>query len=309
MFSPQFRYRAGLALLLTLGIGISPLCHSATILNLSNGPQPTNSSSPVGLNLQQPNSWSPDYLFVDATLKARKWIAHACDFSSWDNQTPIQTDSEGWVTGVAPNTCPGMVMLDEEDEVTANYVPLGTYVIVWEGEGTLSFQLVPNAQATCKTASCQVIDARTIRSTGTGPHKATFTLDNSSFIRTDLRILAFNPSLPIKRIRVIMPGGNIVTGNSLDYQSYCRTARGPVGPLPTGAVETLGTNQSCRDFETTYWDRYKDTLNLIHRCTNVTRISSPVKVLFHPLTLQSLAHARFIRAMDWMRTNNSTIAA
>jgi hypothetical protein len=307
MISPQHIFRTGLVLVLTLGL--NSLCHSATILNLGSGPNVGNSNSAVGINLQRPDSWSPDYLFLDAILKARNWIPHACDFSAWDNHTAIQTDSEGWVTDVAPNTCPGLVLLDEEDEAAAHYVPLGTYIIVWEGEGTLSFQLVPNAQATCKTASCQVVDARTISSTGPGPHKATFTLDNSNFIRTDLRILAFNRSQPIRRIKVLMPGGHMVTGSKIDYKSYCRTARGPTGPLPTGAVETVGRNQSCRDFERTYWDRYSDSLTLLHRYTDVTRTTLPVKALFHPLTLQNLARARFIRAMDWLHTNNSTITS
>jgi hypothetical protein len=113
------------------------VCGSTT-LNLANGPQANNRTSAVGMNMGRPESWSPTYLFVDATLKSRNWIPHACgEPYFWDNGTTVIANAEGWVIGVANNTCPGLLFLDEETEAVAHYVPLGTYVLIWEGEGAL----------------------------------------------------------------------------------------------------------------------------------------------------------------------------
>ncbi len=297
-------------LLLTIIVVFASSAYGTTVLNLGSGPQTSNRTSAAGMNINRPDSWSPAYLFVDAALKARKWISHSCTNGSvWDNGSKIGTDAEGWVTSVVSGTCPGLYLLDEEVETVSHYVPLGTYVLIWEGEGTLMLNLLPNPNATCKSSGCAWIDSRTLRSTGTGPHKATFDLTDSSATATDLRIMQFSAAKPVRRIRVIMPGGLVATGSQINYQLYCKTARGPHGPTPNGAVASLPAGQTCKDFQDIYWDRYRDGLMLMHKSTDLNNTAQPPRAVFHPLTLRGLSNWRFLRAMDWMHTNNSTITS
>ncbi len=293
------------ALLLTGALAV-PAGQAATVVNLASGPSAANRTAGLGINLQQPSSWSPDFLSVNAAFKSRQWIPHNCDDSAWDNKATVTTDANGWVTAVPPGTCPGMLLLDEAYGSTAHYVPLGTYVLIWEGEGDIKVNLLPAPNVTCKTAGCQRLDFRTLRSTGAGPHQATFDITDSAITITDLRIMAFNPAAYIKNVDVVMPGGNVVTSNTLDYSSYCATARGPTGPAPAG-TQPLAANQTCLDFATTYWKQARDTLTDMHRYNNVGRANRPVKVFFHPLTLQGLKRWRVLRAMDWMHTNASPV--
>ncbi len=258
------------------------------------GPNAANRTASLGINLADPQSYQPDFLFVDAGLKMRKWIPHSCSTYTWDNGKTIKVDAKGWVTSVPADTCPGAVILDGPG------TPLGTYVLIWEGEGTLSAQLGPAGGLKCASSECRQTGdgGLQVRSRGIGPHKATFELKTQETTITDLRILAFNPGKPIRNISVIVPGG--LTGSSktnLNYTSWCRTARGPTDTkIP---LATPGPGETCIDFAEVYWNRYRDPLN---------RIQNPA-VLLHPVTLAELQNFRLLRAMDWMRTNESQVSS
>jgi hypothetical protein len=287
-------YRLLLVLLGCLGLLslISNAVHAGVYWGA--GPNAANEKSSLGINLGEPQSYQPDYLFVDAVLKGRKWIAHGCEGSNWDTGKALGTDSNGWITRVPEGICPGLVVLDAPGTL------LGTYVLIWEGEGTLSAQIGPAAGLKCGSPNCRPsgYGGMQARSIGAGPHRATFELKTAATTVTDLRIMAFNSARPIKNIRVIVPGG--LPGKSatnLNYKAYCKTARGPEGSAATEALSKPGADETCYDFEQIYWDRFRDPLD---------KIQHP-KVLLHPLTLAGLQGFRLVRAMDWMHTNGSPI--
>jgi hypothetical protein len=180
-------------------------------------------------------------------------------------------------------------------------------VLTWEGMGDLKVTMPKRPNLACKSASCKLVGRRTVRSTGPGQHRATFDVTDPAKTATSIYLMRFNPAARIKNIRVIMPGGNVVTEGVLDDKSYCKTARGPTGPKPTRAVTRLGPNQVCRDFELSAWDAARDSLSSIHDRSRFDRGGRRARIFFHPLTLKSFEHLRILRGTEWLHTTGSTI--
>lgn len=238
----------------------------------------TNASSSLGSNLDGLQSYSPDPVFIDQFAKSRDWIAGGCDGGAWDTGLPLTLDVHGWVADAPANVCPHTLLMDgvinlDDNIFTSGKYPLGTYVIFWEGSGTI-------AMANGRDASNFQV---------TGPGRAIFTLHQSTSAGIDIAITNFDRTNYIRNIRVIMPGGVVgKTPTQLDYFRGCATARGGEGAPNAG--------ETCYDFEQIAWNRFADP---------VSSMNSPNPV-FYPKSLQKMNY-RAIRFMDWMKTNASPV--
>jgi hypothetical protein len=226
-------------------------------------PNADNASSPLGTNMGYHASWSSDWVFVDQFAKSRAWIASGCN-GTWDTGQRLTLDSNGWVIDAPAGVCPQAQLMDGSN------FPTGTYVLLWDGEGTL--------------------DAR--NGSGyrvTGPGRATFQVTRATqgsgiFVR----INSFSRTRPVRNIRVLMPGGVCGRSNTaLDHFSSCASTRGGSGSCATG--------ETCFDFESVYWNRFADP---------VASMASGSEVVFHPRFVEKLKDYRTIRYMQWMRMND-----
>lgn len=87
--------------------------------------------SPLGTNIDAPSYWSTQLPFIDLFKYSKPWVSG--DSANWDNGNPIATDSNGWVTAIAPGQIVRTIMLDGQPASTA-----GRYVMTWDGSGTFS---------------------------------------------------------------------------------------------------------------------------------------------------------------------------
>lgn len=232
-------------------------------------PNSENLNSPLGTNLVEYKSYHPEYIFTDIFPKTRKWISGSCDGSVWDTGEQLDLDANGWVTDAPDGICPHTLML----EGLNGHYPSGTYVLLWEGEGTFSFSG----------------DASSF--TQTGPGRATIQV-NAGADGIRMRLTSFNRANPLRNIRMIMPGGICgYTANNLNYFQACGNSRGGSG--------TCAVNETCFDLEDISFNRFVDPATVMNK----------PKAVFHPDYLNALKRFRLLRFMDWMRTNNSEVSA
>ncbi|MCC7440890.1 MAG: hypothetical protein IT285_04620 [Bdellovibrionales bacterium] len=245
------------------------------------GPRPENVTSAIGTNHHFFDSWTAEWLFVDQFMKSRRWIPHGCS-GAWDSGAALTLSDDGWVLNAPAGVCPGTILMDNP-----GYPSNATYVVLWEGEGTLSVEWDASGHAAGSASVTRSGDEFT--SAGAGPHRATFHV-NSANSGIHLVIRAFSRALPVRNIRVLMPGG--VCGASpeaLDPFRPCATARGGSGSCDAG--------QTCQDFEQVHFNRFADPLSTAQN----------PKVLFHPQSVSRMRGYRAHRFMDWMATNHSPV--
>jgi hypothetical protein len=135
--------------------------------------------APLGINLGGIASYNPQWSFTDAFKMARPWISQ-CKGCGWDKGGPLDLSPEGWVQSLPPDHWAETILLDGASR------PVGEYVILYEGEGTITFGL----------------NSATIISSAPGRMVITITPGNGLY----LQVRAVNPDNPIRNIRVIMPG-------------------------------------------------------------------------------------------------------
>jgi hypothetical protein len=246
------------------GIAALSVCLSATGSALASPvPNADNEMSPLGTNMGYHASWSGDWVFVDQFAKSRPWIASGCN-GTWDTGQKLTLDANGWVIDAPAGVCPQAQLMDGSN------FPTGTYVLLWDGEGTLDAR-----------------NATGYRVTQAG--RATFQVTRATLGGgVVVRINSFSRSNPVRNIRVLMPGGVCGrTNTELDHFRGCTSARGGSGSCASG--------ETCFDFESVYWNRFADP---------VASMASSSEVVFHPRFVEKLKDYRTIRYMQWMRIND-----
>jgi len=104
----------------------------------------------IGMNLDQVNDYTPNWIFTDAFQHSRNWISHSyntvtrqADFHGGEF-IPVQTDGSGWPTQLATWTNAHGHLMQQRlgtlmfRELDGKY-PAGTYRAEWRGTGDVRF--------------------------------------------------------------------------------------------------------------------------------------------------------------------------
>ena len=229
----------------------------------------SNAKSPIGTNLGSYGGGTPEWIFIDAFLKASPWIPNFCS-----SDTSVNEDSNRWISSLNSGQCAATYIYNGMN----GHYPKGEYVLLWEGDGSFSFER--------DTTFSHVKGASTTLKNGL--NRATVQV-NPSNNGIYMEITDLDTDY-LRNFRLIMPGGICGTSKeALDFLSHCQTARGGSGSCNAGST--------CYDFEDVYWDRYLNT---------VEEINKP-KAMFHPIFAKRLKSYRGIRYMKWMSTHDTLL--
>jgi hypothetical protein len=88
--------------------------------------------SRLGINLAGPADWCTEYPFVDVFRLSRKWISQKKG-ESWGKGPALECDKNGWIRSLEPDCWA------ETPVLTGGHAPVGQYVCLYEGEGTVDF--------------------------------------------------------------------------------------------------------------------------------------------------------------------------
>lgn len=277
-------------LLLVIAVIASACLHeNETTPNVTADPETTastygkntlNASSPLAVNVAPFNAWTPGWVLMDWFPKAQAWVSNICTSDDWASGPALSLDSKGWVSVLADGQCADTSIMAEQ----AGHYPVGTYVLLWEGDGSMriSWDVDPEVNHALGDVA---------ETTNTGLKRLTFdvTAANQSSLGIGVRISQQAQDY-IKNIRLIPPGGICGKSNTeLDYFKYCATDRGGEG--------ICATDESCFDFEEIYWDRFVDASD---------EMNSP-KPVFHPLYAKSYQQYRSVRYMKWTRAEETLV--
>jgi hypothetical protein len=108
-----------------------------------------NSQSPLGINLARVAYYSTEVPFLDLMHMPKQWITHSKSDDTWDTneQQYLDLDSDGWPKSLMavnePNpqrfTSLGVVLLFHLSATVNGYYPTGRYLVLYDGQGTLSY--------------------------------------------------------------------------------------------------------------------------------------------------------------------------
>lgn len=253
-------------------------------------PQNTeNADSQVGEALDLFQSYSPEWVVVDAFAKSSPFYLWDCvSGEAVADTTPLAFD-RGWVAGsTRGNIC--LTSTIYGNQANAFPYPVGEYVVLWEGRGTVSVSNGSEGldfQVTTRPEEPIQRGVFTVAS----PRPGGITLDFAPHDAGSGRFL-----YP-RDVRVIVPGG--VCGPSgqppaatrLDLLGACRSARGGAGPASCPA------EQECYDFEPIHYDRFRDP---------AAAMNNP-KVVFHPTSLDRWRKYRLFRFTTWLETDGGGV--
>lgn len=216
-------------------------------------------NSAVALNLGSFDLGTPTMPVIDLMKKAQPWSTQcegwqpSCtgftgNANSWDTQeeSQLDLDSNGWVrsmpTGNAKYTKVSTFMM-------AGFHPVGQYVVLYDGQGTLTYGLSATKNAAASKAGRDVLDV----------------VSGGGIM---LSITATDPSNYIRNIRVLPPGGackNDLTTYVADASS-CPATKGPFVPFESFANTSgwhpafLADLKGFRALRFMDWDLANDTL-------------------------------------------------
>ena len=135
----------------------------------------------LGINLAGPADWSTEYAFVNVFRLSRAWISQRKG-RSWGKGPALDLDAHGWVKRLEPDCWAETPVLTNN----GGHAPSGDYVCLYEGEGTIDFNL--NGRIVSRE-----------------PGRIVVNLDTSKG-GTFLALRATNPQNPVRNIRLILPG-------------------------------------------------------------------------------------------------------
>jgi hypothetical protein len=169
-----------------------------------------NDTSPMAVNIDQLNYYSPEWILVDAFKKAGGWSTRCvrdcpappptCP-AGWNAETQerhlLDLDTDGWVRSLPAADSPACY------RGVATFVfrgnnrqrPNGQYVVLYEGQGTYTY--LGNPQVVSQSPGRDVLNVS----------------DGSELV---IFITATTPGNYLRNFRVILPGG-ICDGNQFDY--------------------------------------------------------------------------------------------
>jgi hypothetical protein len=211
----------------------------AACMGVTEGAPPvaTNERSAIGTNLARVADFSDEWSFVDCMKQSRSWISGSKQ--EFDDKRPIAVDASGWITRLEPGQIARTLFFWRDGGLD---YPSGTYVVLYEGEGKIEWE---NAQVVEDAPGRMTIDVRA------APRGFA------------MNIVATNPENPLRKIRVLMPGGSCENDGMLACvkDSDCKSSK-------------------CVPFERNHQ-----------------------KQIFHPLFLSRIQPYSVLRFMDWMATN------
>ncbi len=157
---------------------------SSTVTTMPAGPLPVPHPS-LGTNLSAVTDYSRELPFVDVFHMARTWIPQI-QGGSWGQGPALQLDPNGWIQSLQTGQYAETIFLDNALDDHANF-PAGQYTLLYDGEGTIQFDL-QSATIVSQTPGRMVVN---VAPTQNGVY---------------LMVTATNPSNYLRNIRFIMPG-------------------------------------------------------------------------------------------------------
>jgi hypothetical protein len=157
---------------------------SSRVSAVPRGPAPSPHPG-LGTNLTQVTDYSREWTFVDAFKSARPWISQQ-QGAPWGQGPPLQLDANGWITSLQPGQYAETIMFDNALDDHADY-PVGQYTLLYDGSGTLSFDL-QSATIVSQTPGRMVVNVP-------AGLNGIFLIESAT-----------NPANPIRNIRFILPG-------------------------------------------------------------------------------------------------------
>jgi hypothetical protein len=145
-------------------------------------PAPRLQGARLGINLSGPADWNTELPFVDVFRLARRWISQR-EGAGWGQGPKLELDEQGWIKQLEPGCFAETPILT----VPGGRYPGGIYTVLYEGEGTLTF----NGPASIVESSPGRIRLQVTPRSG-----------GSIFVQ----LRATTPGNHLRNIRVIMPG-------------------------------------------------------------------------------------------------------
>ncbi len=139
----------------------------------------------LGINLTQVADYNREWPFVDAFKSARPWIAQQ-QGAPWGQGPALQLDAHGWIISLQSGQYAETIMYDNAQNDQADY-PVGRYTLLYDGSGTLSFDL-QSATIVSQAPGRMVVDVP-------AGLNGIFLIESAT-----------DPSNPIRNIRFILPG-------------------------------------------------------------------------------------------------------
>lgn len=130
-----------------IGIGILVLTIGLTVN--SRAATSSNSQSPLGMNLNPVNYYTPEMPFLNILKTSSTWVTHSS--VTWDTgeEQYLQLDSDGYPTTLLANssdpnspqifTSVGVLVERNLPSTPNGTYPAGTYVVLYDGQGTLTY--------------------------------------------------------------------------------------------------------------------------------------------------------------------------
>lgn len=185
-------------------------------------PQPTASvlaslenascSFQVGTNFSDLVDWSTEIPFVDLMKLSRTWITYELDDPNWTwdtgNQGQLAMRTDGYPTHL-PQSLPGTIRPTALRTVWADTQawPAGTYTVLYDGTGQITFRGVQNLQTTA-------------------PGRLSFDVMNPQpGDLVEMRLLQSDANDPVHNIRVLMPGTESSYQSQPYYQPWLQEAQ------------------------------------------------------------------------------------
>ena len=91
-----------------------------------------------GTNLDQINDWTTEWAFTDLFRESRIWISNRTG-AAWGQGGPLALTPEGWVQSLESGQWATSIVLTDG----SGHQPGGDYVILWDGDGEVSFDRNP----------------------------------------------------------------------------------------------------------------------------------------------------------------------
>jgi hypothetical protein len=148
--------------------------------------KPNSCMKNVGMNVAAVSDYSTQWPFVDVFKASRQWVTEDFTDFSYSTSTPFVQRPDGYPTFLANNQAVSSLMLRDLSE----HYPAGTYVCLYDGDGTLNF-LMDDVLAIRRSVGRIEVD---VKPTSGG--------NNGVMLRIDRT----NPNDPIRNVRFIMPG-------------------------------------------------------------------------------------------------------
>ena len=186
----------------------------------------TNASSPLGTNPLAVNDFSQEWAFVNAFKASRAWVGGTS--TQWSDGRTLATDADGWVTSLLPSQVAHTLMFWD----LGGHYPAGTYIVLYDGQGTIQYGAGATFNAGQSTSGRHVLQVN--------PANNGISLD----------ITATTPGNYLRNIRVIMPGG-ICAGDPYRYAADATACAG------LGAFQSFEANYATIVFHPTFLERLR----------------------------------------------------